>query len=507
MILLRERVLTAVRKRILSEESGTRIKHARSSLALVYPSPYRVGMSSLGFQTLYRLVNDTLPGWSAERAFLPDDVSDRGSLETLESGRPASDHTVIGISIAYELEVFGLVRVLELMGLAPLARDRREGDPPVILGGPLTFSNPLPAAPFADAVLLGECEDLLPRALAVFERRSKREALEEIATWPSVLVPAIHGEMLPAVAAADNALLPAESAVRTRNTELSEMFLIEAERGCHRNCTFCVMRRSTNGGMRLVPIERIVAASLASGARKVGLVGAAVSDHPHIVELLRRLVDDHGLQVGISSLRADRLNDEFVRLLAKGGYRTLTVASDAASERLRQVMEKRIKEKHLLASAELARKHGLRTLKTYMMLGVPDETDADIDELVRFGRELAAIHPLALGVAPFVPKYNTPLASADFAGEAVVEARLARLRAGLKGAADLRSVSSKESMVEAVLATSGFAAADWVVRSQREGFGWKSFYRLLKREGLPERRPQHFVDPFPKGRRLLAKVA
>src|SRR6185295_11416677 len=134
--------------------------------------------------------------------------------------------------------------------------------------------------------------------------------------------------------------------------------------------------------------------------------------HPKIVEILARLVDDLGLRVGISSLRADRLNDEFVRLLAKGGYRTLTVASDAASEQLRHALEKKIKEKHLIASAALAKKHGLRTLKTYMMVGVPGETDADIDELIGFCAELSKMHPLAIGVAPFVPKYNTPLCDA-----------------------------------------------------------------------------------------------
>jgi radical SAM superfamily enzyme YgiQ (UPF0313 family) len=482
------------------------MKHASASLAMVYPSPYHVGMSSLGFQTLYRLVNDTMEGWSAERAFLPEDPDTKVALETLESGRPVSDHHAIGISVAYELEIFGLVRVLELSGLAPLARDRRRVDPPVLIGGPLTFSNPLPVAPFADAVLLGECEELLPRVLEVFARKEKHAALEEIATFPSVLVPQIHGEILPSVAAATNALLPAKSAILTPDTELSSMFLIEAERGCHRNCTFCVMRRSTNGGMRLAPVDVIVEAALASGAKKVGLVGAAVSDHPKIVELLSKLVDTHGFQVGISSLRADRLTDDFVRLLAKGGYRTLTVASDAPSQRLRDDLEKRIKERHLIASAELARKHGLRTLKTYMMIGTPTETDEDIDELVRFSRELSKISPVAIGVAPFVPKYNTPLAEAVFAGEDVAFDRMERLRKGLRGAADVRTTSTKEAFVEAALATAGFSAADRVLASQQDGYGWKTFYRSLKKQGALERRPQHFIEPFAKGRTLLTKL-
>lgn len=489
------------RQHILAQEVGTRYGHKARSLAMVYPSPYNVGMSSLGFQSLYRQINDENSGWTAERAFLPEGDETQG-LSTLETGRAVAEHDAIGVSVAYELEIFGLLRVLQLSGLQPLAKDRRERDPPVILGGPLTFSNPLPAAPFGDVILLGECEELLPQALAVFAVHDKRTALEILSGWAHVLVPAIHGEMLPQVAACANSMVPARSCIITPNAELSDMFLIEAERGCHRNCTFCVMRRSTNGGMRLVSVERILEL-IPAHARKVGLVGAAVSDHPHIVPLLRALVDERGLRVGISSLRADRLTDEFVRLLAKGGYRTLTVASDAPSQRLRDSLEKKIKEKHLLAAAHLAHTHKLSLLKSYMMIGVPDERDEDIDELIRFTRELSAVHPVSIGLAPFVPKYNTPLAEADFAGPELVEARLTRLRAGLKGKADVRATSVKEAEVEAMLATAGFAAAEMVIASQKDGFGWKHFYRYARKHGAPARRTQHFVDPYPPRRHKL----
>jgi radical SAM superfamily enzyme YgiQ (UPF0313 family) len=268
------------------------------------------------------------------------------------------------------------------------------------------------------------------------------------------------------------------------------------------------MRRSTNGGMRLVTKDRLLSLVPAQ-ARKVGLVGAAVSDHPKIVEILSALIDERGLGVGISSLRADRLNDDFVRLLKKGGYKTLTVASDAPSQRLRDLLEKNIKEKHLLRAAELAKAHQLKLVKSYMMIGVPDERDEDIDELARFCRELGRVHPLSLGIAPFVPKYNTPLESADFAGEEVVNARLKRLRSGLKGMAEVRATGVREAEVEAALATAGFAAAHAALASQAEGFGWKSFWRILKkgeRQGDERflRRRQFFKEPFaPRTRKLL----
>src|SRR5690606_34748873 len=156
--------------------------------------------------------------------------------------------------------------------------------------------------------------------------------------------------------------------------------LIEAERGCSRGCTYCVMRRSTNGGMRIVPKE-VVLEAIPRDASRVGLVGAAVSDHPKIVEIVSALAD-RGCHVGLSSLRPDRLKDEFVAALKRAGYRTLTTALDGPSERMRGIIERRGREPHYVAAAERARKHGMDRLKLYLMVGLPGEADEDIDECV-----------------------------------------------------------------------------------------------------------------------------
>ncbi|MCZ7683747.1 MAG: hypothetical protein M5U28_35260 [Sandaracinaceae bacterium] len=175
--------LRALARARLSDEIGTLAKQAPERVALVYPSPYSVAMSSLGFQQIYRTTNAT-PGRSAERAFLPEDVeAHRGvPLFTYESMRPVSDFAVIGLSVAFELELAGVVRVLELAGLEPLAEDRREGDPFVLAGGPLTFSNPLPLAPYADAILMGEADETAQRALdVIFGCATKEEAKRALA--------------------------------------------------------------------------------------------------------------------------------------------------------------------------------------------------------------------------------------------------------------------------------------------------------------------------------------
>jgi radical SAM superfamily enzyme YgiQ (UPF0313 family) len=467
----------------LADEVGTIYKQAGLAFALCYPSPYAVGMSSLGFQTIYRGLN-ALPDVSAERAFLPDDaraaLAAGEPLRSYESARPVGDFPVVAFSLAYELELAGLVDCLDLAGIPLFAEERAaraDRFPLVVIGGPLTFSNPVPAAPYADVMLLGEAEETIVELVAALRAEPDRRALiEGLARRPGFYVPSVHGAHPPAIAAADDALLPAYSQILTPHTELSNMFLIEPERGCHRGCTYCVMRRSTNGGMRLVDPAR-VKALIPEAARRVGLVGAAVTDHPRLPEILRDIVDG-GREVGISSLRADRLNDEIVGLLKRGGYRTLTTAADGASERLRDDIARKTKERHLLRAAELCRAHGMTQLKLYMMLGLPGETTDDIDELARFSLELGRVaRRVILGIAPFVAKRNTPLDGAPFEAIEVIEERLARLRAAVKGRVVLRPTSPKWAWIEYRLAQGGFAAGRAAAVAARAGgrFGdWKA---------------------------------
>jgi radical SAM superfamily enzyme YgiQ (UPF0313 family) len=473
-----------LRSRIADEE-GTLRREAAARLALVYPSPYHVGMSSLGFQAIYGIANRA-EGWAAERAFLPDDVGtwkkSRLPLLTYESESAVGDFPVVAFSVAYELELTGLFDCLELAGLPLFSSERGPSHPLIVAGGPLTFSNPLPLGPFADVVVMGEAEEKIGELLqCVAAEPDRARLLDELARREGFWVPPVHGERLPPIAQCDDALLPARSTVLTAHTELRSMFLVEPERGCSRGCTYCVMRRSTNGGMRLVSPDAVMGA-IPEIARRVGLVGAAVTDHPKIREIVRRVVES-GREVGISSLRADRLDDELVSLLKLGGYQTLTTASDGASERLREVILRKTKEKHLVRAAELTKKHGLRQLKLYEMLGVPGETDDDVDELARFARELSRIVPLALGVAPFVAKRNTPLDGQPFAGIDVVDTRLERLRKSLRGAVEVRPTSARWAWVEYELAQGGMEAGRRALAAHRAGGGFSAWKRAFAEPG------------------------
>jgi radical SAM superfamily enzyme YgiQ (UPF0313 family) len=477
------------RREFLAAERGTLFKEAETRIALVYPSPYRAAMSSLGYQQIYRTLHG-MPGVAADRAMLPEPDARDERFETLEQGAPVGSYPMLAYSVAYELEVAGVVETLERASIPALRDARNNRHPIIIAGGPLTFSNPAPLAPFCDVIVVGEGEELVVELVTLarevgFEREKLWALLEG---KPGYYLPHIHGETVPKVAAVDDALLPARSVIATPHTELADMFMTEAARGCSRGCTYCVMRRSTNNGMRIVPRETIIS-GIPADIRKVGLVGAAVTDHPDIAAIVRDVVDG-GRQVGISSLRADKLTDELVGLLARGGYRTLTVAGDGASERMRRVIERSTQAKHLIRSAELARAHGLKTLKIYMMLGVPSETDADVDELVQLSKELAAIHPkVAYGLAPFVAQRNTPLDGTDFAGIDLVDKRLTRLRkglsaAGLGGKVEVRATSARWAWVEYMLAQGETNAGLAVMDAHHAGGSFAAYKKAFEKHNV-----------------------
>lgn len=474
----------------LKAERGTLFRDVPERVALLYPSPYHTGMSSLGYQTIYRAIHES--GRAVERAFLPDDVEawrqSRAPLFTYEGERPINAFSVVAISVAYETEIAGLVDALDLAGIPPLAADRDERHPFILCGGPLTFSNPLPLAPFADAILMGEADQTIHRTLDIlFAASSREDALKTLSRQePSCFVPTMHGDDMPHVAQCDDELLPAYGQIMTPNTELRDMFLLETSRGCSRGCHYCVMRRSTNGGMRIVPKETIFA-RIPETARRVGLVGAAVSDHPKIADIVETLADQ-GREVGLSSLRPDRLNDRFVAALKRGGYKTLTTAGDGSSERVRETLQRKTRERHLVKAAELARAHGMERMKLYMMVGTPGETDDDIDELVRFSTELSKIIPLSMGVAPFVAKRNTPLDGQPFAGIAAVDHKMDRLRRGVKGRVDVRATSARWAWIEYVLAQGGREEGIAVMNATRAGGKFQAWKKAF--ESVPEARPR-----------------
>jgi radical SAM superfamily enzyme YgiQ (UPF0313 family) len=374
------------------------------------------------------------------------------------------------------------VTCLDLAGIPILHSERNDHSrtfPLVVVGGPLTFSNPVPAGPFADIIVMGEAEEQVPLLMQLLAAHPDREALlQDLAGRPGFYIPSIHGETPGASSVAPDACLPGHSQIVTPNTELGNMFLIEPERGCSRGCAYCVMRRSERTGMRLLAVERVLSL-IPETAKKVGLVGAAVTDHPGLPKILRALIEG-GRQVGVSSLRADRLNDELVGLLAAAGARTLTTAADGASQRMRELVDRHTRVDDLLRAAQLCRTHGMTGLKLYVLIGLPGETAADMDELARLALELAKLAPkLSVTLSPFVSKRNTPLDRQPQEDIASLEDKIAGLRRQLRGRATLGGEPPKWAWVEYRLAQGGFREGLAAAQAARAGGSFAAWKRAL----------------------------
>ncbi len=463
----------------LAAERGTCFKQAPCRVALLKPSSYFASMSSLGLQRVYGLFNAE-DGVAAERAFLPDTVGD-GPLRTYESGMAVGAADLVALSVGYELEMGDLLVCLQRAGLAFLAKDRGVGDPLVLLGGPLTFSNPRPLAPLVDLMVLGEADEVIgPLARIVARGGGRERILDEAASLPGVWVPSRQEEApLPLQLARPESL--ACSTLLTPHTELSDMFLVEVSRGCHRRCDFCVMRRGAGAGMRLFSAEQVWE-HIPDWADRVGLVGAAVADHPHLVGIIERLVGQ-GRQCSLSSLRSDRISAPLLDALVAGGLKTLTIAADGASEALRRRIHKDVDQGHLVAAVEAARARRLK-VKLYVMVGLPGESEGDIDELVHFIRTHLSGLSATLGVAPFISKRNTPLDGLPFAGIKEVERRMARLRHGVGGIAEVRAASARWAWIEHALAQGDERLAAVAIAAYHDGGTFAAWKRALTSAGL-----------------------
>lgn len=529
---------------LLATEQGTVRKDwgGKVSIALVYPNSYAVGMSNLGFQTIYRHLN-AIPDVVCERVFLPDptDIDElrrtRGVPLSLESLRPLTDFHMVGFSVTYEGDYIHVLRLLALAGIPLRAADRRPHDPLVLMGGVCAFSNPEPLAPFMDFIVVGEGEELVVELMTAYRDgyQDREGFLSALTAIEGIYVPerydvayALDGTIASVTARGDAPAIITKrrlrnvnafetiATVKTPNAEYGHMALLEVGKGCGRGCRFClegqvyrpVRHRSVDA------LRETVRELAASGEKRVGLVGACVSDYPWIGELLK-IVEDNGMELSISSIRADSLTDDLVAALARGGHRTLTVAPEAGTERLRRAIRKAITDEQILAACDLVRAHGIPNLKTYFMLGQPTETDEDVEAIPRLAElmleRLRVLDPagrpfgrLTLSISSFVPKPWTPFQWAPFDGAESLQAKLETVKRGVRRFSNVRVLheNPREAALQALLARGDRRVGDFLVlaatfdgdwrRALREWDGDPAFYTSRERS-TDERLPwDHF---------------
>ncbi len=530
---------------LLAAEQGTVYRDwgGRVSIALVYPNTYAVGMSNLGFQTIYRHLN-ALPDVVCERVFLPEpaDLEEMRRTSTppqsLESQRPLTDFQLIGFSVTYEGDYVNVLRLLELAGIPLRAVDRRAHDPLILMGGVCAFSNPEPIAPFMDFIVVGEGEELVGELMQAYREgyRERETFLDGLVGLEGIYIPERHDvsyagdgivadvkprQGAPAVVSKRRLkqvdAFRTIAAVKTPNAEYGHMALLEVGKGCGRGCRFClegqvyrpVRHRS------VAALSATIAELAAQGEKRIGLVGACVSDYPWIGELLK-VVEDNGMELSISSLRADSLTDDLVASLARGGHRTLTMAPEAGTERLRRVIRKAITDEQLMAACDLVRARGIPNLKTYFMIGQPTETPQDVaaipDLAGRMLERLRVLDPtgkpfgkLTLSISSFVPKPWTPFQWAPFDGAESLSAKLETIKRGVRTFSNVRVLheNPREAALQALLARGDRRVGDFLElaarlegdwrRALREWDGDPAFYTTRERP-VGERLPWDHFD-------------
>lgn len=493
--------------------------HAGQKIAIVYPNTYFVGMSNLGLHIIYEeinLRNDSV----CERIFLPEkkelEAYDKTKtpLMSVETQRPMHQFDVVAFDVTFEMDYFHIPLMLRHGRVPIMGKDRTEFDPIVIAGGPCATFNPEPFADFIDAFIIGEGEGIVSRVLDII-RDGKMEGLDrhailrQLADISGVYVPSLYvpiysedgefkgydiAEGVPKTIKRHFEMLTSggETVVATNYTEFGAMYIIEVARGCGRHCRFCMAGYCFRvPRVRPLDILKEGVERAEKLGKKVGLMGAAISDYPEVDELVN-YIRSKDMRYSCASLRADSLTQAVVDGLADSGQKTITIAPETGSERLRRVINKGISEEHLQNAATLSAKSGIQHMRLYIMIGLPTETDEDIEAIVGLAERTQAHMEkvgckgrLTLSINPFIPKPFTPFQWMAMDNQKAVEKKLQYIKKALQKNRRIEVLveSPKEAYIQGVLAR-GDRRLGAVIAACAADRGSKSFKSEMKAAGL-----------------------
>jgi len=526
----------------MKSEIGTIRKQwkGRIKVALVYPNTYHVGMSNLGFQTVYDLLNK-IDHVVCERSFLPDDSGPAaGRIVAIESGRPISDFDIIAFSVSFENDYPNLLTILDRAGIPLRSDDRGTPHPLVIAGGIAFFSNPEPVSPFIDCFLIGEAEAILPRffdiALPDLLSQDKRTCLKTLArNVTGAYVPAFYSTTynpdgtvcaieplidvpvkIERMYMKDLSNVPTCSAIITTDTTFDSTFLIEVGRGCPHGCRFC-----STGFVYRPPRFRplsLLDKCLQQGASmtdEIGLVGAAVSDLPDINKLCGQAFEKD-TRISFSSLRADALSPELISILRQNKVKTATIAPDAGSERMRKVINKGITEEDVLNAAESLVAGGIPNLKLYFMIGLPTETMDDVEAIVLLCKQIKhrflkssrirkRIGEITVSLSSFIPKPFTPFQWIPMDEVRSLKKKIKKIKDGLKRVANVRVHSDipRWAYIQALLSSGDRKVAQILLLANQNRGNWPKTFKaspvnpdfyVHRERSLNELLPWDFID-------------
>jgi len=510
-------------REILRSERGSVRKEwgGRLSVCLIFPNHYHVGMSNLGFQTIYGLLNDR-PDVVCERAFFPTAEEQQElsrhhrPLLSVESQRPLSDFEILAFSLSFENDFINVLAVLDLARIPLESSERRPQDPLIIAGGVATFLNPEPLADFIDVFLLGEGEAILPAFMDVYKKNretknSHADFLHTLAPLEGAYVPRFYQPLYDREGFIREVLVQppfppkvkrryakniddfvTTSVIRTPHTEFGNMMLLEVNRGCPRRCLFCAVC-SAFTPYRNRSVEHLMAVAEAAIRRgdRIGLTGAAVSDHPGLESLCRFIVDRGGT-FSLASIRLDNITEPLCRSLRMAGVKTVALAPEAGSERLRDLIHKGVTEDDLFRATEILLENEVLNLRLYFLVGIPTETDRDVEAIVQLTRRvkhrmlqkaksLRRLGRIKLSVNGLIPKPSTPFQWAPFEEVTRLHHKFKLLKTSLKKEAnvDVTHDVPKWGYIQSLLSRGDRRVGKLLLAAHRAGGDWRKAFRQL----------------------------
>ncbi len=516
-----------IQKNRLDKEKGTVVKDwgGKFSVGLAFPNRYYLGMSNLGFQTVYRLFN-SLEDVVCERFFLPDPGEQRlfeqknGVLLSIESQRQARDFDIIVFSVPFESDYTNVLQMLLWSKIPLRSIERNEHHPIIAMGGVVSFLNPDVMSEFMDFFFVGEGEIFWKTFWDFFRNNpplnNRTKWLEELATTvEGIYVPEFYSQSYKSdgtiatfkptksdipekikVQKADTLAVPiAYSAITASDTEFSDTCLVEISRGCGRGCRFCAAGYIYRPP-RTFEADKIISTCIsetASGLNRIGLVSAAIGDHPQIDRICETL-EKHEFEVSFSSLRADSIRKSILNLLISGRHQAVAIAPEAGSERLRRVVNKHLTDDQICEASVKLIESGIRHLKLYFMIGLPTEEQEDIEaiiklvkkikhEIVKTAKGLGNLGEIIVNVNSFVPKPFTPFQWESFDDIEFLKKKIKHLKRNLSRVSNVRFHADlpKWSYVQALLARGDRRVGQFVKMVVTQKMSWQ---RVMKHSAL-----------------------